>query len=100
MTENRKWPENACFCPTWQEYIDDQTQNTLIFIPKFREIGIPLTSESLLLVTNCPFCGSKLPESLRDQWFEKMVEIFGDSWNPEDGVPAEFEDQIWWDNNK
>lgn len=40
-----------------------------------------------LLMDYCPFCGQRLPESLRDAWFDRLDEL---GLEPEDDeIPAE-----------
>jgi hypothetical protein len=37
------------------------------------EYGIPVHDggASYVLITNCPWCGTRLPESQRDRWFDE-----------------------------
>jgi len=48
----------------------------------------------------CPWCGSKLPSSLRDKWFDILEKEYGldspDSVDQCNKVPAEFLTDEWW----
>jgi uncharacterized protein DUF6980 len=48
----------------------------------------------------CPWCASKLPESLGDEIEETLAREFGitESWEPEQAarIPAEFQTDEWW----
>jgi hypothetical protein len=64
--------------------------------PVFREYGIRYLNggTSSQLVSFCPWCGTRLPESLRDQWFDSLAEL---GLEPEDpGVPADMRSDEWW----
>lgn len=45
----------------------------IVYWPQFREFGIRVLDggSSLIVLNTCPWCGQRLPESLRDKWFEK-----------------------------
>jgi hypothetical protein len=45
----------------------------------------------------CPWCGSKLPDSQRDRWFDEVERLGVDPWTED--VPAEFEDGRWLDDH-
>jgi hypothetical protein len=45
-------------------------------------------------MTFCPFCGARLPPSLRDAWFDK-AEALGIG-PPYDEMPAEYLSEAWW----
>lgn len=88
MSDN-PWPccnslENAVF------------EQAIRFVGKFREWGIPIPDggTSFMEVTFCPFCGTKLPSSLRDAWFDKAEELgIGP---PYDEMPTEYLSEAWW----
>ena len=68
----------------------------LAYIPKFREWGVPIPDggSSYLVLTYCPWCGVRLPSSLRDEWFTQLSAI--GVGQPFDNVPEEFTDDRWW----
>lgn len=68
------------------------------YITQFREysIGIPNTS-GRQDVHFCPWCGSKLPISLRDIWFDELEEKIEDFDGFDDQrIPDEYRDGRWW----
>lgn len=66
------------------------------YSPKLREFGVRILDggSSRLMISFCPWCGQKLPDSLRDDWFDRLENL---GIHPsEDEVPAEFTDDRWW----
>ncbi len=60
------------------------------------EYGISIYDRgtSVISIIYCPWCGSKLPESKRDKWFEQLGEIaYGDELNK---IPKEYKSDQWW----
>ncbi|MBM4026788.1 MAG: hypothetical protein FJ280_15490 [Planctomycetes bacterium] len=68
---------------------------------KFDEYGIIVHDggESYVTIDFCPFCGSKLPQSKRDLWFERLEALGIDPWDP-DARPAEFQTDEWYRQNE
>lgn len=63
---------------------------------QFREYGILLHDgpDAYLPMRFCPFCGKKLPESLRDRWFDELNRMGID---PEQGeIPEPYRSSRWW----
>ena len=49
----------------------------------------------------CPWCGIKLPVSLRIVYHEILWDMFGDDVDIEDmDIPEEFKTDAWWRNSK
>ncbi len=72
----------------------------IVYIPKFREYGISILDggSSFLEMSYCPFTGKKLPESLRNRWFDEVEKLGmepGDS-----SIPEVFNDERWWKEKK
>lgn len=66
------------------------------FTPRFREYGLYIHDggPSRYVIQFCPWCGSRLPESLRDEWFAEMERRGID---PGEGkVPVAFQSSAWW----
>lgn len=63
---------------------------------KFDEYGIIIHDggTSSITISYCPFCGTKLPDSKRDLWFETMESNGLDPW--EDDIPTEYDQYGWW----
>jgi hypothetical protein len=51
-------------------------------------------------IDHCPWCGKKLPASLRDKWFEVLEKEYNlddpNSKEQEKLVPQEFKTDEWW----
>jgi hypothetical protein len=72
----------------------------LHYSPKYREYGlrIPKTT-GYMLMNFCMFCGKKLPESVRDKWFdilEKEYELESPMEQDKKKVPRDFWTDEWW----
>ena len=71
------------------------------YIEKFDEYGIIYHDggTSIQVINYCPFCGSKLPASRRDLWFETLAKLGYD--DPADQeIPEEFGCDKWYKNRK
>ncbi|PWF64368.1 hypothetical protein CBX96_04235 [Shewanella sp. BC20] len=69
------------------------------YIPKFDEYGLIIHDggSSSLEIRFCPWCGSKLPESKREAWFDRLEELGVDD-PSEQNIPEEFESDAWYRN--
>ncbi len=91
------------FCCDMMEYhhqvVDcfaDRIPNKIIcFNPKFNEYGIKYDAISHIEINFCPWCGKKLPESLRERWHEELEKIGCDPSNNID-IPDKFKTDAWW----
>lgn len=72
----------------------------IIYVPHFREYGVSILDggTSYLLISYCPWCGSKLPESKRLEWFEVLEQLGLEPGDSE--IPAEMLREAWWQNPK
>lgn len=66
------------------------------YIPKFREYGISVldSGSSKQDIYYCPWCGKKLPKSLRDKWFDIIEDMGLDPESPD--IPEEYKSEKWW----
>jgi hypothetical protein len=66
---------------------------------KFDEYGLIIHDggSSSLLIQYCPFCGTKLPESKRDLWFDTL-ESMGFDDPSEQEIPEQFNNRDWYEN--
>jgi hypothetical protein len=64
---------------------------------KFDEYGIIIHDggSSVLTIEFCPWCGGKLPDSKRDEWFDEL-EKNGITDPQEQTVPAEYLTDKWY----
>ena len=75
------------------------SDNTLVrFVSKFREFGLDIKDggSSYREIAFCPWCGKKLPESLRDTWFNSL-ESQGIDPLDEKAIPAGYLDEKWYE---
>lgn len=71
---------------------DDELHVT--YLPKFREYGIDSKgSSSFQLIQFCPWCGSELPGSLRNEWFDEIDRQGLDEDGP---LPKHLTTDEWW----
>lgn len=63
---------------------------------KFDEYGIIVHDggSSSISIDHCPWCGSKLPESQRDRWFDELEKL-GFTDPSEEKIPEIFTDDRW-----
>jgi hypothetical protein len=68
----------------------------LVEIAKFREVSLKILNggDSVVVLAFCPWCGSKLPASLRHEWFDELERGNIDPYGPE--VPREFDRRVVW----
>ena len=68
----------------------------LVYHEIFGEYGIPVRDggASYLVIAHCPWCGTGLPASGREAWFDAL-ESAGLAETPFDELPAEFRTAAW-----
>lgn len=69
----------------------------IAYSPAFDEYGLIIHdgSGSTLAISACPFCGTKLPASRRDEWFDRLEALGFDDPLAAD-IPAEYRSSAWW----
>jgi hypothetical protein len=71
----------------------------VVYDPRFDEFGLPIRDggDSVMIIQFCPWCGTRLPDSKRDLWFERLAEMGFD--DPAiQSIPNEFQTDAWWKN--
>jgi len=71
-------------------------ETAVVYIPKFREYGLPILDggTSFIAIVFCPWCGARLPDSLRNEWFDALEKHGLD---PDGGdIPEKFVTDRWW----
>lgn len=66
---------------------------------KFDEYGLIVHDggTASIHMNYCPFCGFKLPESKREQWFDELEALgYDDPWDQD--IPEEYESDKWYKN--
>jgi len=86
-------------CDFFKQMLND-CKVRLEYRPAFREFGIKLVgSGGLQLIYYCPWCGTKLPERLYEQWRKVLIAEYGVQ-DPDDvGIeeaPIEMQTDEWW----
>lgn len=73
----------------------------VFYSSKFNEYGIPIHDgengriTSYIQIQYCPWCGKKLPDSLREKWFDEPEKLgYDDPLN--DDIPEEFKSDKWY----
>ncbi len=66
------------------------------YLPKFREFGIIIHDggESSIRIDYCPWCGARLPESLRDEWYDRLDALGLEHESNE--IPQSLLTEKWW----
>lgn len=69
------------------------------YIPKFDEYGLLVHDggSSMVQIQFCPWCGTRLPESKRDRWFDELEKRGIDPLSK--SIPPEFESDAWYLKN-
>ncbi len=90
--------ETHC-CEEMQSALDGG-EAAIEFIKKFREYGIPILDggSSMLRIHFCPWCGKKLPETLRYRWVEELESLGFEPYD--DNIPEKFTDERWYQELK
>jgi hypothetical protein len=81
------------------ELQEDGSQSTdalVTYVPNFDEYGLIIHDggSSMIEIHFCPWCGTKLPESKRDQWFAELEKRGIDPHS--DLVPPDFQSEAWY----
>ena len=66
------------------------------YYPQFREYGILYLDGGTAFqeIRHCPWCGARLPDSLRDKWFAEIESL---GYQPGDAdIPAKYLSAAWW----
>ena len=68
----------------------------IVYHEPFDEYGIVVHDggASYVVIQHCPWCGTRLPDSRRDSWFDALDAIGIDSASA-DNVPAEYLTSVW-----
>lgn len=87
-------------CELMDKFLEDP-KVPLEYYPICREYGLILQdSPAIDILYYCPWCGEKLPESLRDQYFETLKKEYDvvPELNVQDdpNIPQEFKSDEWW----
>ncbi len=86
---------HATFACEEHPNLSECSKAAIIYNPRFDEyhIGPRGGTGDELRMANCPWCGTMLPESKRDLWFERLEQMGIDPLQEE--VPEEFNSAAW-----
>jgi hypothetical protein len=75
----------------------DCPDNLIFYSARFDEYGIIIHDggSSFIEISFCPWCGTKLPMSKRDLWFDTLEELGYDDPFEQD-IPEEFKSDKWY----
>lgn len=67
---------------------------------KFDEYGLIIHDggRSSYGISYCPFCGTKLPESKRDRWYDELEALGFEDPNDGEGIPNKYKTSAWYQN--
>jgi hypothetical protein len=87
-------------CPLMKIFLENP-KTLLQYYPIVREYAFTISnSPAVQLLSYCPWCGTKLPESLEDTYYEileKEYGIFrGVDIKHDRRIPQEFKSNEWW----
>ena len=78
--------------------LNDCPDILVVYDSRFDEYGMPIRDggTSVISMYFCPWCGTKLPDSKRDKWFEKLSAIGITDTSDQKNIPDDFKTDVWW----
>lgn len=85
------------FCCSDMEYYIGCEDVIIHYDLVFNEYGINVLGDvfSFITITHCPWCGCKLPNSMRDEWFHQLEELGYENPLLRDDLPIEYKSDKW-----
>lgn len=85
---------NLC-CDEMEKHLAEG-EVAIVYIPELRVYGIKILDggPSFQRIYYCPWCGQKLPDSLRLEWFEAIEKLGLEIDDP--NIPQEYLSDKWW----
>lgn len=89
--------DNCVVDAGWKSDAYDDPDILVSYISKFNEYGIIIHDggSSSIGISYCPWCGSRLPESKRDEWHEALEKLGFDDPSEQD-IPTEYNSEAWY----
>lgn len=90
-------------CDRLKEFTSEDFDNVdkpIVYVKKFDEYGIKIMDggSSSIKIEFCPWCGERLPESKRDEWFDELEKLgINDPWTEK--VPDKYLTDEWYKND-
>lgn len=97
-------PNQTHCCKLMNEFLSDK-RIPLHYDPIMREYFLPLkNSKAIQLIFYCPWCGSKLPKDLGEEFLDILEKEYGLEHNLDilenANLPKEFKSDKWWQKRK
>ena len=98
---------NNLYCTNSQDICNNKKTDdgkVVYFSARFREYGLPVKNSekiasSYITIDYCPWCGTKLPESKRDEWFDELEKLGYESPFEQD-IPSDYQSEKWYERTK
>jgi hypothetical protein len=94
--------EHGCLDMAWftsdsPDFPSQGINQVIMYIDSWREyrIHIARMGWSTTVILYCPWCGTKLPERLTEEWYQTLSRM-GYSDPGEETIPEEFNTSEWW----
>lgn len=68
----------------------------IVYSPRFREYGIVVSRHVKQDINFCPWCGRRLPKSLRNRYFDNLEALGFDVDVFSTDVPSQYKSDEWW----
>lgn len=71
--------------------------NLVMYVEKFDEYGLIVHDggTAKMAINFCPWCGTRLPESKRDRWFDELERLGYDNPSEQD-IPENYRSGAWY----
>lgn len=99
MIENITYEEDTQYCCEAMKRSLEDGRVMIGYSPSFRRYYIPLSwpHQSTQGINYCPWCGTKLPKPLINEWHEILEKEYGiTSFHTSPDYPNEFDTDEWW----
>ena len=99
---NREFNQEEC-CIAMACYLNDIPGRVVLYEPSMRMYGVvvPVDASKMKPISYCPWCQTKLPDSLEKELIATLYDEYGITFDPETfmndfSIPAEFKTNDWW----
>ncbi|MDM0077036.1 hypothetical protein QTH90_21680 [Variovorax sp. J2P1-59] len=98
---------NSHCCPAMREQVSFQCDmhkdlfecpDVLVaYAARYDEYGLIIRDggQSVRLISHCPWCGAKLPDSRRDRWFDELEALGFDEPTAQE-IPEKYKTDAWY----
>jgi hypothetical protein len=84
-------------CDLLKKYTSDGSV-AVRYVSRFREYSIDIRTSDItcIRIDYCPWCGQKLPTSLRNECFDELEKLGYDGGIFDDNIPKKYQTDEWW----